>query len=39
MMFLSIIYMSAIIVVAVSAICGVALYKIDKNAERNEKAN
>jgi len=39
MMFLSIIYMSAIIVVSVSAICGFALYKIDKNAERNEKSN
>ena len=39
MMILSIIYMSAIIVVAVSAICGFALYKIDKNAERNEKAD
>jgi hypothetical protein len=39
MMFLDIIYMSAIIVVAVSAICAVALYKIDKNAERIEKPN
>jgi hypothetical protein len=39
MMFLSIIYMSAIIVIAVSALAAVALYKIDKNAERNEKAN
>ena len=38
MMILSIIYMSAIIVVAVSAIIGVALFKIDKNADRNEKA-
>jgi hypothetical protein len=39
MMILSIIYMSVIIVVAVSAIAGIALFKIDKNAERNEKAN
>jgi hypothetical protein len=39
MMFLNIIYMSVIIVIAVSAIAGVALYKIDKNADRNEKAN
>ena len=38
-MILSIIYMSAIIVIGVSAIVGVALFKIDKNAERNEKAN
>jgi hypothetical protein len=38
-MILSIIYMSAIIVIAVSAIAGLALYKIDKNAERNEKMN
>jgi hypothetical protein len=37
MTILSIIYMSAIIVVAVSAIAGAAIYKIDKNAERNEK--
>ena len=39
MMILSIIYMSAIIVIAVSAIVGVALYRIDKNAERQEKAD
>jgi hypothetical protein len=39
MMILSIIYMSAIIVVGVSAIAGVALYRIDKNAERDEKAD
>jgi len=38
-MILSIIYMSVIIVIGVSAIVGVALFKIDKNAERNEKAN
>jgi hypothetical protein len=38
MMILSIIYMSAIIVIAVSAIAGAALYRIDKNAERQEKA-
>jgi hypothetical protein len=31
--------MSAIIVIAVSAIVGVALYRIDKNAERQEKAD
>jgi len=39
MMILSIIYMSAIIVIAVSAIVGAALYRIDKNAERHEKAD
>ncbi len=39
MMFLSIIYMSVIIVVGVSVIAGIALFKIDKNADRNEKAN
>jgi len=39
MMILSIIYMSAIIVIVVSLIAGAALYKIDKNAERNEKPN
>jgi hypothetical protein len=39
MMILSIIYMSAIIVVGVSAIAGVVLYRIDKNAERDEKAD
>jgi hypothetical protein len=31
--------MSVIIVIGVSAIAGVALYKIDKNAERNERAD
>jgi hypothetical protein len=31
--------MSALIVVAVSVIAGAALYRIDKNAERNEKEN
>jgi len=39
MMILSIIYMSAIIVIGVSLIAGAALYKIDKNAERNDKTN
>ena len=39
MMILSIIYMSVIIVIGVSVIAGIALYKIDKNAERNEKTN
>ena len=39
MMFLSIIYMSVIIVVGVSVIAGIALFKIDKNADRNEKTN
>jgi hypothetical protein len=39
MMILSIIYMSAILVIAVSAIAGAALYRIDKNAERNDKAD
>jgi hypothetical protein len=38
-MILSIIYMSAILVLAVSAIAGAALYRIDKNAERHEKAD
>jgi len=38
MMILSIIYMSVILVIAVSAIAGAALYRIDKNAERHEKA-
>jgi hypothetical protein len=39
MMILSIIYMSAIIVIVVSLIAGAAIYKIDKNAERKEKAS
>ena len=39
MMILSIIYMSAIIVIGVSALACVALYKIDQNAERDEKAD
>jgi hypothetical protein len=38
MMILSIIYMSAIIVIGVSVIAGAALYMIDKNAERDERA-
>ena len=38
MMILSIIYMSAIIVVGVSVIAGAALYVIDRNTERDEKA-
>lgn len=33
MMILSIIYMSVIIVVGVSALAALALYKIDKNAD------
>ena len=37
MMFLSIIYMSAIIVIVVSVAAGAAIYKIDKNAERNDQ--
>ena len=37
MILLSVIYMSALIVIAVSAIAGAALYRIDKNAERNER--
>jgi hypothetical protein len=37
MMILSILYMSAIIVVAVSVAAAVAIYKIDKNADQNEK--
>jgi len=36
MMILSIIYMSVIIVVGVSVIVGIALFKIDKNADQNE---
>jgi hypothetical protein len=36
MMILSIIYMSALIVIGVSVLAGVALYKVDKNAERND---
>jgi preprotein translocase subunit SecE len=36
MMFLSIIYMSTLIVIAVCAIAGVTLYKIDKHADRTE---
>ena len=36
MMFLSIIYMSTLIVVAVSLLAGVTIYKIDKNADRPE---
>ena len=39
MMILSIIYMSALIVIAVSVIAGAVIYRIDKNAERNEKDN
>jgi hypothetical protein len=39
MMILSIIYMSAIIVLGVSAVAGAALYIIDKNTERDEKAD
>jgi hypothetical protein len=38
-MILSILYLSAIIVVTVSVIAGAAIYMIDKNAERNEKPN
>jgi len=37
-MILSIIYMSVIIVVVVSVVVGAAIFKIDKNAERHEKA-
>jgi hypothetical protein len=37
MIILSIIYLSALIVIAVSVIAGALLYRIDKNAERNEK--
>jgi hypothetical protein len=39
MMILSIIYMSAFIVIAVSGIAAVALFKIDKNADRDERAD
>lgn len=37
MMILSIIYMSAIIVLGVSAIAGYALFKIDKNDGSSER--
>ena len=37
MLILSIIYMSALIVVAVSVIAGAVIYRIDKNAERRER--
>ena len=36
-MILSIMYMSAIIVIGVSAIVGAALYMIDKNTERDDR--
>ena len=36
-MFLNIIYVSAIIVVSVTAITGVAIFIIDKNAEENDE--
>jgi hypothetical protein len=39
MTFLSIIYMSATVVIGVSVIAGVAIYRIDKNAERDDKRN
>jgi len=37
MMILSIIYMSALIVILITAVAGAAIYRIDKNAERKEK--
>jgi hypothetical protein len=39
MTLLSVLYMSALIVVAVSVIAGTALYRIDKNDERQDKAD
>lgn len=39
MTLLSIIYISATIVIAVSVIAGAAIYMIDKDAERDEKGN
>jgi hypothetical protein len=36
MLFLNMIYIPLIIVIAVTAILGVVIYAIDKNAERNE---
>lgn len=36
-MFLNIIYVSAIIVISVTAITGVAIFIIDKNAEENDE--
>lgn len=38
-MILSIIYMSAIIVILVSVIAGAAIYMIDKNAGQDENTN
>jgi hypothetical protein len=39
MTLLSVLYMSVLIVVTVSVIAGAALYMIDKDAERDEKAD
>ena len=39
MMILSILYISAIIVLGVSALACFAIYRIDKNAEKIEKGN
>ena len=39
MMILSILYISAILVLGVSALACFALWKIDKNAEKIEKGN
>jgi hypothetical protein len=38
-MFYSIIYVVASVTIAVSLIAGTLLYMIDKNADRNEKAD
>jgi hypothetical protein len=38
MMILSIIYMAAIIVIGVTVIAGIALFKIDKNAGESDES-
>jgi|SwirhisoilCB2_FD_contig_41_18573969_length_487_multi_1_in_0_out_0_2 hypothetical protein len=37
MMILSIIYLSAIVVIGVSVLAGAVLYRVDKNADRQER--
>jgi len=39
MLFLDIIYMVAIITFVVGTIAGIAIYRIDKNAEQNDGTN
>ena len=38
-MFLNIIYMSAIIVVTVSAVAGILIVLVDREADQNDKSN